>query len=451
MMTLNVAAKVCGGERSGADAMFSGVSIDTRTLRAGDLYVAIKGDKFDGHDFIPQAAQSGARGALVEKEVKTALPLIRVARTRQALGDIAKVWRERFAIPVVAVTGSNGKTTVKEMLAAVLAGIGTGCVTRGNLNNDIGLPLTLLRLRETDRYLVCEMGMNHLREIEYLSSLARPTVAIITNAGHAHLAGVGGLEQVACAKGEILSGLRPEGTAVLNADDPHFSYWRDLVPAGKVKSFALDNSADVTAKCTTNDRGLDMQIDADGVKMRVALPLLGRHNALNALAAIAAARVLGIDAGKISAGLAAMRPVAGRLELKPGREGARVIDDTYNANPDSLRAAVEVLKDFSGERVLVLGDMAELGDTARALHERAGEYACAAGIEHLYALGELSAVTVAKFGKRARHFTDRGALIDALSPLVRSGTTVLVKGSRVMRMEEIVGAITTSPVKTEKH
>ena len=441
-MTLSMAAKICGGKNFGGDGTFTGVSIDTRTLQKGDLYVAIKGEKYDGHDFVSQAADAGARGALVERPVQAKLPLLRVSHTRSALGNLARYWREQFDVPVIAVTGSNGKTTVKEMLAAILAKVGAGCISRGNLNNDIGLPLSLLRLKEGDRYMVCEMGMNHLHEIKYLSSLTRPDVAVITNAGRAHLEGVGSIEQVAHAKGEILSGLAEDGTAVLNADDPFFAYWQGIVPSGRIKSFALDNSADVSATYKVDGRGVNMQINAEGASINVALRLLGRHNVMNSLAATTAALVLGVDPKKIEAGLTAMQPVKGRLEIKSGLKGACIIDDTYNANPDSLQAAMEVLKTFPGKHVLVLGDMAELGANARLLHEQVGDQARIFGIESLYALGKVSAVAAAKFGKDGRHYYERNALIEALLAEINSDTTVLIKGSRMMKMEEIVDAIT---------
>ncbi|HYA39486.1 MAG TPA: UDP-N-acetylmuramoyl-tripeptide--D-alanyl-D-alanine ligase [Candidatus Methylomirabilis sp.] len=447
-MSLAILADVLKSPLVGRDAVFTGIGHDTRTLQAGDLYVAIKGEHFDGHHFLAEAIAAGAAGALLARDMETPLPYVRVPNTRLALGNVAAFWRNQFRdIPVIAVTGSNGKTTVKEMIGAIMGETGPGCVTRGNLNNDIGVPLTLARLRAEHRYAVIEMGMNHPGEIEYLSRLTHPTIAVITNAGEAHLAGVGTVEDVARAKGEIFIGLARDGTAVLNADDAHFALWRTLTGLKRSITFGLDNPADVSAEYRLTDVGSAIHLKTithGEIDMRV--PLLGRHNVMNTLAATTAAIAAGATLAQVKTGLEKLMAVSGRLEVKPGISGARVIDDTYNANPASLAAGIQVLKEFSGERVLVMGDMAELGAAAADIHYRVGELANRVGIQRLFAIGELARVAVAGFGKGARHFESPEALIEALQDCMHADMTVLVKGSRVMRMERIVAGITKSTV-----
>ncbi len=443
-MSLAILADVLKSPLVGRDAVFTGVCHDTRNLQPGDLYVAIKGEHFDGHSFLAEAIAAGAAGALLARDMETPLPYVRVPNTRLALGNLAAFWRNQFRdIPVIAVTGSNGKTTVKEMIGAILGETGPGCVTRGNLNNDIGVPLTLARLRAEHRYAVIEMGMNHLGEIEYLSRLTHPTIALITNAGEAHLAGVGTVEDIARAKGEIFIGLSRDGTAVLNADDAYFALWRTLTGLKRSITFGLDKPADVSAQYRLTDTGsaIHLKTTTHGeIDMRV--PLLGRHNVMNTLAATGAAIAAGASLEQVRTGLEKLKAVSGRLEVKPGISGARVIDDTYNANPASLAAGIQVLREFGGERVLVMGDMAELGATAADIHHRVGELANRLGIQRLFAIGELSRVAVAGFGKGARHFESPEALIEALLDCMHADMTVLVKGSRVMRMERVVAGIT---------
>lgn len=454
-MSLAILADVLKAPLKGQDAVFTGASHDTRTLQRGDLYVAIKGEHFDGHTFLAEAIAAGATGALLARDMETPLPYIRVPNTRLALGNLGAFWRNQFKdIPIIAVTGSNGKTTVKEMIGAILAETGPGCVTHGNLNNDIGVPLTLARLRAGDRYAVIEMGMNHLNEIEYLSHLTRPTIALITNAAEAHLAGVGTVEDVARAKGEIFIGLVPDGTAVLNADDPFFPYWKTLTGLKKYLTFGLDHKADVSGEYQLTDLGSAIHLKTTtygDIDMRT--PLLGRHNVMNTLAATAAAIAAGTSLDYVKTGLEKLKAASGRLEVKQGISGARIIDDTYNANPASVAAGLQVLKEFTGDRVLVLGDMGELGSAAADIHYRVGELANRLGIQHLFAIGELSRIAVAAFGKAARHFDRHEALIEALQDCLHADMTVLVKGSRLMRMERIVTGITKkTPVsaKTER-
>ncbi len=444
MMTLVATARALGASLKGADTTFLAVSTDTRKIAAGDLFVALQGPNFDGHDFVATAAQSGAVGAIVSRLVDTSLPLIVVDDTRLALGRLAAHWRGQFSIPVVAVTGSNGKTTVKNMIAAILAETGPGLVTQGNLNNDIGLPLTLLKLRATDRHAVIEMGMNHAGEIDYLTRLTRPDVALITNAGEAHLAGLGSIENVARAKGEIFAGLADGGTAVINADDTFAALWRGLAAPRRCVTFGLQKRADVRATYVLGDAGSRVTLVTSLGETTFNLRLLGRHNVLNAAGAAAAAMAAGANVDHVRQGLEKLRPAPGRLELKQGRNGARVLDDTYNANPASLQAAIGVLCEAPGERVLVLGDMGELGPSAPAIHARMGEFAKQQGVKRLLAVGELTKAAVQCFGAGAQHFASHETLGEALKQQLHGDMTVLVKGSRSSRMERVVAAIITA-------
>jgi UDP-N-acetylmuramoyl-tripeptide--D-alanyl-D-alanine ligase len=441
MMRLSEAATVLSGRLHGPDALFTSVNTDTRKLVAGTLFVALRGPHFDGHDFVKGAGEQGAAGALVARQVETALPQVQVSDTRLALGRLAAHWRSRFQIPLVAVTGSNGKTTVKNMIASILGQRGAGIATEGNLNNDIGMPLTLLRLRESDRYAVIEMGMNHRGEIDYLTRLARPTVAVVNNAAEAHLAGLGSVAAVARAKGEIFGGLTDEGVAVLNADDPHVGLWRVLSVPHRVLTFGLDHPADVTADYQLEDDGCRVALRTPDGRIDMRIPLLGKHNVMNALAASAASLAAGASLQDIQAGLEKLKRVSGRLEVKRGISGARVLDDTYNANPGSLAAGIEVLRSASGERVLVLGDMGELGEAAADLHKRVGELARQLGIHRLYAVGDLSRHTVQGFGQGARHFASQQEMIEALHDSMHGDMTLLVKGSRSSHMENVVAGI----------
>lgn len=441
MMSLAILADALHAPLIGRDALFTGVSTDTRVLNRGDLFVAIQGPRFDGHHFLAEAISAGASGALLSRELVTSLPHVRVPDTRLALGQLAAFWRAQFDIPVIAVTGSNGKTTVKEMIAAILARKGPVCATRGNLNNDIGLPLTLCRLTAQDRYAVIEIGMNHKGEVDYLARLTRPTVAVITNAGAAHLAGLGTIEEVARAKGEIFAGLAAGGVAAINADDAYSGLWRTLAAPHAIRTFGIERLADFRAEYALGMAGSELFLKSPDDGIEVRLPLLGRHNVLNALAAAAAASAVGATLDDIKRGLEVVRPVAGRLEPKAGVSGARVIDDTYNANPDSLAAALNILHEFKGERVLVLGDMGELGENAVEMHRHAGDLAKESGIQRLFALGDLSVNTVATYGKGGRHFDSVEALIEALIDCMHGDMTVLVKGSRAARMERVVSGI----------
>jgi UDP-N-acetylmuramoyl-tripeptide--D-alanyl-D-alanine ligase len=366
---------------------------------------------------------------------------LQVEDTRVALGSLASFWRQQFDFPVIAVTGSNGKTTVKNMITSILSQSATGWATEGNLNNDIGLPLTLLKLRQQHKFAVVEMGMNHRGEIAYLSSLAKPTVAVITNAAHAHLEGLGSVERVAHAKGEIFGSLRDDGIAVINADDPYYLLWRDLAAPHQVMTFGLENAADVTAEFQTTDSGSLVSMKTTEGEFEMRLTLLGKHNVMNAVTAATASLAGGTSFGDIRKGLEKLEAIAGRLEIKTGINGARILDDTYNANPDSVGAGLEVLREANGEKVLVLGDMAELGEASEDIHRRVGELARRVGVHRLFAVGPLSRHASTAFGKGGRHFEGHEEAADALLDVLHSDMTVLVKGSRSMHMEKVVKGI----------
>lgn len=442
-MSLAEATRLLNGERTGMDAEFSAISTDSRRLQPGELFVALQGPTFDGHDFVAMARQRQACGALVSRLLAIDLPQIRVADTRLALGQLAAAWRERFFNgPLLALTGSNGKTTVKEMLTAILGGRGKVLATSGNLNNDIGMPLTLLRLKEEHDYAVIEMGANHAGEIAYLTALARPDVAIVNNAAPAHLEGFGDLDGVAWAKGEIFQGLGPAGIAIINRDDPYADCWRGLAKGRRIIDFGLDPRAKVSGEVLSDSPNCFRLSVADRA-VEIALPLPGRHNVGNALAAAAASLAVGATLDDIRRGLEGVRAVTGRLQSLPGLHGATLINDTYNANPASLAAALSAVGS-AGRAWLVLGDMAELGPKAGDLHEQAGHQARTAGFERLYALGGYSQRAVLAFGRGGSHFQTAEALIHALTEALAKTPvkpTLLIKGSRGMRMERIVQAL----------
>lgn len=430
------------GRLRGDNVIVEGISTDTRVIAPGTLFVALKGNHFDGHAFVAQARERGARAALLEQAADDPLPQVEVASTRVALGQLAAYWRQRFNYPVVAVTGSNGKTTVKEMIASMLAQGGPILATCGNLNNDIGVPLTLLNLRSEHCFAVIEMGANRAGEIGYLSGLVRPDVALITNAASAHLEGFGDLKGVSQAKGEIFQRLRPDGIAVINADDPHFTDWRTLAGVAQVIRFGLTQPAEVTAHdLIIQPEGSCFVLATPRGKTEIQLPLPGRHNVLNALAASAVAVALRLDLAQIKAALAVFSSLPGRLQIRQGRDGVRVLDDTYNANPDSLRAGLDLLVSFPGEHYLVLGDFAELGAEAMALHRAMGEQARAVGVSRLYTVGHLSGLAAEAFGEGGQHFSEQGALLAALRNAQPFNATLLIKGSRCMRMERLVTAL----------
>jgi UDP-N-acetylmuramoyl-tripeptide--D-alanyl-D-alanine ligase len=443
---LSEAAAATAGRLAGGDAEFAGVSTDSRTLERGQLFVALRGERFDGHAFVEGAAARGAAGALVERPLEAGIPQVVVRDSLAALAALARAWRRRCHALVIGVGGSNGKTTTKELLAGILEGTGPTLATRGNLNNHIGVPLTLLRLTAAHRFAVIEMGANHPGEIAALAALAEPAIALVTNAGDEHLEGFGSLEGVARAEGEMYGALGADGIAVINADDPFSELWRSLSRGARVVRFGIEAPAEVRA--TTIQGRIEagsfvtgFVLEVAGEQARVRLGLAGRHNVSNALAAAAAAHAAGAALPAIVAGLERMRAVAGRLELKPGPNGSWLIDDSYNANPSSVRAGIDVLCALPGEHWLVLGEMAELGEATVASHAGVGDYARRSGITRLFALGEAARHAVAAFGARGAWYEDTARLADALGAGLDRGVTVLVKGSRVNRLERVVARL----------
>ncbi len=442
MWTTHAAAQAISARVLGADAEFSRVTTDSRQIQAGDLFIALRGDKFDGHDYVTQALEQGAAAVVVDEQAGLDVaPALVVNDTRLALGQLASVWRQRMPARVLAITGSSGKTSVKEMLAIILrTAVGEEAVlaTQGNLNNDIGMPLTLLRLRLAHQYAVVEMGMNHAGEIAYLTELAHPDVAAIINAGTAHIGMLGSQAAIAATKGEILAGLASTGIAVINADDAYAAMWGKLAGKHSVIDFGLVNAHDVSATYRAELSGSEITLQIGKASAVVHLPVAGEHNVMNALAAAAIAHAVDIDMAAIKAGIESYQGVKGRLQHKAAKLGGIVIDDSYNANPDSTLAAIAVLAGMSGRKILVLGDMGELGADAAAMHARVGAAAKVAGIDALYALGDLSAHAVSGFGAGAQHFNDMAELAGVVTAQMSAGVTVLVKGSRFMQMERVV-------------
>jgi UDP-N-acetylmuramoyl-tripeptide--D-alanyl-D-alanine ligase len=439
--------------RFGEDCSFSSVSIDSRSISAGDLFVALTGPNFDGHDYLDQVAAKGAVGALVEREVPgSSLPQLIVGDARKALAQLGAMNRMAFVDrPVAAVTGSSGKTTVKEMLASILRTRGSVLATRGNLNNELGVPLTLIELSSEFDAAVIELGASRIGEIAFTVSLTKPHVTIITNAGTAHVGEFGGPDKIVEAKGEIIEGLDRFGTAVLNLDDKAFGIWLARAGARKVLTFSLSHrEADLLA----SELGIDARgcptftLNCPDGSAQVQLNLLGAHNVANALAAAAAAHAMNVPLEGIVAGLNNVQPVKGRTVAQLTRSGMRVIDDTYNANPSSVAAATDILAGFSGRTVLVLGDIGELGEWAEQGHRDVGEYA-KGKVDALYAVGPLMAHAVDAFGQDARHFASQADLIAALGAEQDKNTTLLIKGSRSAAMENIVAALCGNSL--EKH
>ncbi|MCK9991005.1 MAG: UDP-N-acetylmuramoyl-tripeptide--D-alanyl-D-alanine ligase [Rugosibacter sp.] len=467
MMTLQAAAQAIHAKWQGADHTFHAVTTDSRTVQAGDLFIAIAGEHFDGHHFVLDAIRQGAAGAMVSASFAGKhpdLPLIAVADTRLGLGALAAAWRAKFTLPLIGVTGSNGKTTVKEMCAAILRaqgkldglaeldeqGADAVLATVGNFNNDIGLPLTLLRLRAAHRAAVIEMGMNHAGEIDYLTHLAAPTVAMVTNAHRAHLAGLGSVQNVALAKGEIFSGLGPGGIAVFNADDEHAELWQNLAGNSLQLTFGMKQAADVRGEFMPHGLGGTLHLQTPWGATDIQLQVPGGHNAMNACAAAAATLATGVSLEAVAQGLAGFQGVQGRLQQYAGLHGARVIDDTYNANPDSMRAAIDVLAGIPGRRIFVMGDMGEVGEAAAQFHDEIGGYAKSHGIDRLLCIGEFADAAARNFAEGGEHFSTIEALIKTLCAELDGQTTVLVKGSRFMRMERVVHAIVLPADKTSE-
>ncbi len=469
MMDTATAARAVSGHLVGAPVVFTRVTTDTRSIAPGDLFVALRGERFDGHDFVAQAFAGGAAAALVARDRAAGLEgkLIEVDEPLVALGTLAAHWRSRFDIPVAVVVGSNGKTTTKEMIASVFragAGAAAVAVTPGNFNNAIGLPLAVLGLRETQRLAVFEIGMNHRGETRELAAIAQPTICVVTNAQREHQEFMRSVDEVAAEHADAVRALPAGGTAVVNADDPHAQVWRDAATdvGASVVDFALEGAAAVKARCSAHGDGSLLEIETPAGSARVLLHVPGRHMASNALAAVATGLAAGLPLPAIAEGLEAFRPVAGRLVARAGIGGSTVIDDSYNANPDSMRAAIDVLASRPGTRWLVMGDMGEVGDQGPEFHREIGAYARAAGVDRLIACGPLAAEAVHAFGAGATHHPSSvevaagiadavasegskagaGRVADEVGGTAQANVTVLVKGSRFMRMEKVVAVLT---------
>ncbi len=450
MMSLGEAAQALGAQLAGADVRFSGVSTDSRSLRSGELVVALRGERFDGHAVLDAARQAGAAAAVVDRAFAgpPPLPALVVEDTRSALGRLARHWRARFAPALIAITGSNGKTTTKEMLAAVLrqhAGGERVLATAGNLNNEIGLPLTLLRLRAAHRSCAIELGMNHRGEIGYLADIARPTVALVNNAQREHLEFLRTVDEVAAENASVYDGLPPEGVAVVNADDARAGYFRSRAGKHRVVDFGLEAGAQVSGGYVLKALSSEIRVRTPQGECAATLAIPGLHNVRNALAAAACAHAAGIGPQAIGAGLSAFRPYTGRLQVRRVAGGATLIDDSYNANPDSVRAAIDVLAAAPGRTALVLGDMGEVGESGPALHAEIGRYARERGVGALLALGAAAREAAQAYGAGGRHFGSLEELVAAAREVAAAGGTLLVKGSRFMRMERVVAALGAEP------
>ncbi len=443
-------ARIAGLIAADADVQLTGLTTDSRQLQAGDLFLALRGEQFDAHDFLDTIAAKGAV-AVVAEHVPAGfnLPALLVPDSKMALAEIARDWRRQFSLPVIGVTGSNGKTTVKEMIASILvAHVGAeSCLsTRGNLNNEIGVPLTVLRLQAQHRCAVIELGMNHPGEIALLASVAMPTVALVNNAQREHQEFMQSVDAVAEENGAVIRSLPFDGVAVFPANDVYTPLWRAMAQESgqrKVLTFGLSDAdaadaVDIHASYQVNDFGSDMQIHLAGAVFALRLSAAGEHNVLNALAAAACCHSIGVTNQVIARGLQNFQPVSGRLQHKQAVNGARIIDDSYNANPDSVRAAIEVLAQFGPDTILVLGDMGEVGDDGIAFHQEIGAYARERGIGQLLTLGRLAQHATESFGGKAKHFDQLAEMLTALDALISTASTVLVKGSRFMKMERVV-------------
>ncbi|MFT6897010.1 MAG: UDP-N-acetylmuramoyl-tripeptide--D-alanyl-D-alanine ligase [Paraglaciecola sp.] len=434
-----------------SETLIQGVSTDTRTVGKNDLFIALQGPNFDGHKFVEQAQKGGALALIVAHKVDSNLAQILVTDTKQALGLLASAVKQSVNPKTVAITGSSGKTTVKEMVAAILSRRGKVLATKGNFNNDIGVPLTLLRLESDHEYAVMELGANHLGEIAYTTGLVKPDVATIVNAAAAHLEGFGSLLGVARAKSEIFRGLSKDGLALLNADSQFYTFWKEKLGHLRIQTFGTSCEADFQAQDVV--LGLngcaDFLLRSPNGSVSISLPLPGVHNVSNALAAAALSLEVGASLEDIRDGLQYMAQVSGRLQVKQLTRQVKILDDTYNANVASVNAAIDLLASFAGRRVLVLGDMAELGERARFYHQQVGQYAQEKGIDQLYSVGVLSQSASDVFAKNGRHFSDKSTLVSALTACLsteKRDISILVKGSRSARMEDVVSALEDSPV-----
>lgn len=435
-------AELLGAELHGHDAVMTGSKIDSRKLESGDLFIALPGENTDGHDFIEQALQAGACGALVNRYIPSELPQIVMNDVVSAYAQIARFCRKKSHAKIIAVTGSNGKTTLKEMIASILSQSGKVLATTGNLNNELGVPLTLTRLNDSFDYAVIEMGANHAGEIASLVAMAEPDVAVINNVGAAHLEGFGSLQGVAEAKGEIFAGLKADGVGVVNADMPYIELWNHILGARQSISFALQQPAEITAlDLQQSITGSHFMVRLDGVCHFISLPLPGIHNVSNALAAIAVCSALNIAPEAIVKGLASIKAVPHRLQLRQAVNNALVIDDTYNANPGSFHQALKTLTQFPGEHWLVLGDFGELGPESTSIHQQLGKDARAAGVKRLFTVGQQSQLAATEFGNNAQHFNDRSQLEAELKNMLNKDVACLIKGSRFMKLDKLADAL----------
>lgn len=445
-MKLSVIAKAISATLYGPDIDLPQIAIDSRKIVGGELFIALKGENFDGHDYIEGALQKGAKAVIAAKEPQTALEksctFLSVKDTTQALGAFGAFWRSRFSLTTVGITGSCGKTTVKGMMESICEQQGKTLATKGNFNNHIGLPLTLLRLDESYQYGVIEMGASAIGEIQYLGHIAKPKVTLITNVMPAHLLGFGSLEGVAKAKGEIYDILPKDGIAVLNVDEPFCDYWRTLIKERNMLTYGLGKPADVFARnIVMSPFSVQFDLCVRDKQQQVTIEIPGKHTIMNALAAAAAGTAMGISLNNIVKGLAAFQGVPGRLRRMKGMNGAWIIDDSYNANPGSMNAALDVLAGCQGKKLFVMGDMAELGEDAALYHEQIGQRAKQQGIESLFAVGSLSQFAVKAFGQGAKSYSDKTLLVDDLKRHLTDQTVVLIKGSRSSGMEVVTHAL----------
>ena len=450
-MSLSELAAPLGGQLLGGDCTFQEVSTDSRAVPQGALFVALAGERFDGHDYLAQAASAGASCALVNRQLESQLPLLQVGDTGQALGRLGAFNRQLYRGPLVAITGSSGKTTAKNMVSSVLSRRGRTLATEGNFNNEIGVPLTLLRLAPGDEFAVVEMGAARAGDIAWLCELGRPTVAVLLNAMAAHLEGFGSVDDVAEAKGEIFDGLGAGDFAIINADQSWAARWRERAGEATVLDFGLNAAAAVNAGAidTLGVDGTTFTAHTPAGELQVQLALPGRHNVANALAAIAVGLACGLSLAEIGEGLRAVRPASGRLLATVGPGGVTGVDDCYNANPGSVRAAIDLLAGCEGRRTLVLGAMRELGPDSEQLHRDVGEYARQSGIDRLWGVGAELSPCVAAFGEGGCLFPDRETAVAALPGEFSAHDTVLVKGSRSAGMERVLQALLGSPAEGE--
>ncbi|PHS71815.1 MAG: UDP-N-acetylmuramoyl-tripeptide--D-alanyl-D-alanine ligase [Cycloclasticus sp.] len=456
IMSLQQLAAVTNGTVHGADVTFNAISSDTRTLEVGELFVALQGENFDANKFAEQAKNKGAVAALLSADSSVDMPYIKVADTLKALTQLATAEREKTTIPVIGITGSNGKTSVKEMLVSILSPHMKVLATQGNLNNQIGVPLTLLKLTKEHQVAVIEMGASQQGDIRHLCGIAKPTVAILNNIAAAHLAGFGDLEGVASAKSEIISGLNDAGTAVLNREEPWFEQWVALAAGKKVTSFGWSNTADVWADIASVKTGLTDGVFSTSFVLNyqqqsaaIRLNLVGQHNVLNALAASAAAISLAVSLEQVQQGLAVLKPVSGRLQPFRGLAGSVVVNDCYNANPKSFEAAMDSLAQVNIPVWLVLGDFAELGVNSQQIHQQIGEALVESNVQRVFAVGDNMQCLVNAFNqalsgaqRSAEHFPSKRSMVARLVAEMRSDTVVLVKGSRSQGLESVIQEIT---------